>query len=284
MARKSSIDTYGLGPVNGHVVGRVLKEAVRRATVTIHNERLMYPKGGRGGVEDALVSANTKAQEIYRRTFRECFPYCQVTNLENPSITGRSAYFTVACLNGGKAYIRHQLNGVGTMVAMVYEGKVISAYVGSVDTKEVYGYHPGSKEVYRITRFDTFENLGNQGWGDLSKTYALLYGHVQDYSFATTRQLSRFENYEVNSLSGGIGITKLWKGEVGALFLKSGWETPWDSTPIIGISINLGYVFLKPREKGSGWTKYNPVIPITQHFRPHDTMVVHKNDLKFLGL
>ena len=31
-----------LGPINGHIVGRVMKEAVRRATVAIRNERLVF--------------------------------------------------------------------------------------------------------------------------------------------------------------------------------------------------------------------------------------------------
>lgn len=289
--KRSSIDTYGLGPLNGHAVGRILKEAVRRATVAIRNERLMFEahtkKGYSGSMDDVFTSADTKAQEIYLRTFRECFPLCGVIGEENSLIIkpkkGCSVYFTVDPLDGTKAYIRRQSDGVGTMVAMVHKGKVISAYVGDINTEEVYGYRPGSKKVHRITRLDTFENLSDNGQGDLSKTYALLRDPTDQYSKDTSAILNRFKNYEVAGSSIGIWMAKLWKGEVGALFLKPGWETPWDSTPIIGISLKLGYVFLKPTTKGS-WKKYSPIIPTEKYRREHDTMVVHKEDLKFLGL
>lgn len=289
--KRSSIDTYGFGPLNGHAVGRILKEAVRRATVAIRNERLMFEahtkKGYSGSMDDVFTSADTKAQEIYLRTFRECFPLCGVIGEENSLIIkpkkGCSVYFTVDPLDGTKAYIRRQSDGVGTMVAMVYKGKVISAYVGDINTEEVYGYRPGSNNVHRITRLDTFEKLSSKGQGDLSKTYALLRDPIDQYSKDTSAILSRFKNYEVTGSSIGIWMAKLWKREVSALFLKPGWETPWDSTPIIGISLKLGYVFLKPTAKGS-WKKYNPILPTEKYRREHDTMIVHKDDLKFLGL
>jgi len=31
-----------LGPIRGHIVGRVMKEAVRRSTVAIRSERLVF--------------------------------------------------------------------------------------------------------------------------------------------------------------------------------------------------------------------------------------------------
>ncbi len=292
MARNNSIDTYGLGPINGHVVGRILKEAVRRATVVIRNERLMFEaqtkKGYGGDMDDVFTSADTKAQGIYLRTFRECFPLCGVIGEEDSLIIkprkGCSVYFTIDPLDGTKAYIRRQSDGVGTMVAMVHKGNVISAYIGDINTEEVYGYRPGSDKVHRITRLDTFEKLNNKGQGDLSKTYALLRDPIGSYhSIATSNILDRFKNYEVTGSSIGIWMAKLWKGEVGAVFLKPGWETPWDSTPIIGISLKLGYVFLKSTAKGS-WKKYTPVLPTEKYHRGHDTMVVHKDDLKFLDL
>lgn len=291
MVRKSNADTYGLGPLNGHAVGRILKEAVRRATVAIRNERLVFEahtkKGHSDNMKEVFTSADLKAQEIYLRTFHECFPFCGVIGEENSlSIKpkkGCSVYFTVDPLDGTNAYVRRQSDGVGTMVAMVYKGKVISAYVGDINTEEVYGYRPGSNKVHRITRLDTFETLSNKGQGDLSKTYALLRDPADQYSKGTIAILSRFKNYEVTGSSIGIWMAKLWKGEVGALFLKPGWETPWDSTPIIGISLKLGYVFLRQTAKGS-WKKYNPILPTEKYRRVHDTIVVHKDDLKFLGL
>lgn len=65
-----------LGPINGHIVGRVMKEAVRRATVAIRSERLVFEapvKEGYGGnMDDVFTTADGKAQHVYLRTIREC--------------------------------------------------------------------------------------------------------------------------------------------------------------------------------------------------------------------
>ena len=53
---------------------------------------------------------------------------------------GEGSYITVDPLDGTKAFIRRQSHGVGTMVAMVEEGQVVSAYVGDVNTQEIYGF------------------------------------------------------------------------------------------------------------------------------------------------
>lgn len=137
-----------LGPLNGHAVGRILKEAVRRAATVIRAQRLSFEArakaGHDGDMTDVLTSADLAAQEVYLRTFRECFPGCGVIAEENglavaatPPVT---AYFTVDPLDGTRAYCRRQSHGVATMAALVDGGEVISAYVADVFSEEVYGY------------------------------------------------------------------------------------------------------------------------------------------------
>ena len=50
------------------------------------------------------------------------------------------------------AFVRRQSHGVGTMVE---QGRVVSAYVGDINTQEIYGYRPGSRAVHRITEYET---------------------------------------------------------------------------------------------------------------------------------
>jgi hypothetical protein len=69
----------------------------------------------------------------------------------------------------------------------------------------------------------------------------------------------------------GTWAARLWKGEVGALFLPSGNDTPWDSTPVYGISRKLGYEFL--RHGDAGWTSYDPPLPATVSKREYDSVV-----------
>jgi len=65
--------------------------------------------------------------------------------------------------------------------------------------------------------------------------------------------------------------------------MREGWETPWDSTPIIGISQKLGYVFLRYEER-RGWVEYMPRVSPHGYQRNHETLVIHPNDLRFLDL
>jgi hypothetical protein len=77
-------------------------------------------------------------------------------------------------------------------------------------------------------------------------------------------------------------LARLWKGEVGAAMIPPGFETPWDSTPIIGISLALGYSFLKASSDERGWVKYDPTVPQQVTRRDHDTLIVHQTNLQEL--
>lgn len=279
------------GQVNGHIIGRVLKEAVRRAMVVIHNERMIFEthtkEGYSGKMDDVFTSADKKAQEIYLRTFRECFPGYGVIAEEDSLVIKSSnknpLYITTDPLDGTKAYVRKQSNGVGTMVALVHGKEVISAYIGDVNTDEVYGYRPGSNKVHRITRLDSFEVLNNTGGMDIAEGHVLLRNPLEYYSQTTKSLVAKFKNYEVMGSSIGLWAARLWKREVCALFLDKGGETPWDSTPVVGISKKLGYVFLRPvSETSGGWEVYKPILPKKKYRREHDTMIIHKNDMKKL--
>ncbi|MBI3572066.1 hypothetical protein HY091_00835 [Candidatus Kaiserbacteria bacterium] len=284
----SQHERFGL--VNGHIIGRVLKEAVRRATVTIRNERLVFETqakpGYSGKMDDVCTTADRKAQEIYLRTFHECFPdYGVIGEEENLRIeptNGCTAYFTVDPLDGTRAYIRRQSHGVGTMVALCEDGEVLSAYVGDINTEEMYGYRPGSSKVHRITRLDTFETLGYEARGKTTDSYALLRDPVSTYSPQVQRFIGHFKNYEVMGSSIGTWAARLWKRGVMALLLPPGVETPWDSAPVIGISKKLGYVFLRPRSVGISWEAYAPPVSPEIYQREHETLIMHGSDLGWL--
>ena len=286
------MEEYDLGSISGHVVGRVLKETMRRATVAIRSERASFEAHTKqsysGTMDDVFTSADTRAQQIYLQAFQECFPNCGVIGEEDSLViepaSGCNAYFTVDPLDGTKAFVRRQSDGVGTMVALVYDGKIISAYVGDINTEEVYGYRPGSDHVHRITRLDTFEVLRKEESSDARKKHALLRNPIHFYSPAAQKLISQFKNYEVIGSSIGTWMARLWKREVGAVFMEPGWETPWDTTPIIGISQKLGYVFLRPKTSQDGWEEYLPIISKVKYQREHETMVIHKDDLGSLSL
>lgn len=279
-----------LGAINGHTVGRVLKEAVRRATVVISNQRMVFEahtKPGYGGtMDDVCTSADVAAQEVYLRTFQECFPDCGVIGEEKSlSISPRpgcSAYFTVDPLDGTKAFVRRQSHGVGTMVALVDNEEVLSAYIGDINTAEVYGYRPGSTKAHRITRLDTFEELTyRKPW--TPDEYVILRDPVETYSSAAQHLVrSRFKSHLVDGGSIGIWLARLWKREVTAAIIGPGWQTPWDLTPIVGISEKLGYRFYQ--ESGDRWIPIRPRLSTKPYESLRDLLIVHENDAAAMGI
>jgi fructose-1,6-bisphosphatase/inositol monophosphatase family enzyme len=237
-------------------------------------------------MEDVFTSADIKAQEVYVRTFKECFPNCGVigeeAGLRMRPRNGCRAHFTVDPIDGTRAYIRRQSHGVSTMVALVLDREVISAYIGDINADEVYGYRPGSNHVHRITRLDRFEVLTGDGPQDIGEMHILLRDPPQHYGEAVSKLLPRFKNFEIMGSSVGTWMARLWKREIGAALLLKGSDTPWDSTPIIGISRKLGYAFLRPMSDGAGWEQYEPVVPTVVTERDHDILVIHESNVSQL--
>lgn len=283
-------DDLSIGRLNGHAVGIVLKELVRRALTTIRNERQVFEVTGKAGhsgrMSDVFTSADRKAQEVYLRSLGECFPDCGIVAEEDKvSVAPRNgctAWFTVDPLDGTKAFIRRQSNGVGTMIALVDGGEVLSAYIGDVNTQEIYGYRPGSPRVYRISEFETAERLAHEP-RPLAEQYILLRDPERAYGDASRMLLARFKSFEIEGGSIGIWLARLWKREVGAALLPPAWETPWDAAPVVGISRRLGYVHLRPGQDGA-WQRFEPAIAPVVSRREHDLLIVHEADLPSLGV
>lgn len=286
---KTSEQTFGL--MTGHAVGRILKETVRRAMVVIRSLRkdfdLKMKEGYDGKMDDVCTTADMMAQEIFILAILECFPSYGIIAEEpvemGSQIPGREHenYFTIDPLDGTKAYTRRQSHGVGTMVAMVHRGAVVSAYVGDVNTEEVYGYRPGSRKVHRITCLDTAEVLSLEVGKLLKESIALLREPADTYSPEARELLKRFKSHEVMSGSIGTWMARLWKGEVAAAFLPPGWETPWDSTPVIGISEMLDCVYLSPNGGGE-WAPFVPPFPREVYLREHEMIVIPRHYLAAL--
>lgn len=282
------MNTTLFGHLNGHSVGIIMKEAVRRAIVAIRIQRQSFEstaKRGHGGsLDDVFTSADRAAEVIFVKVLRECFPDITVITEESPGLVeisnynGKPIYFTVDPLDGTRAFIRRESTGVGTMIALVHGNDVLSAFVGDVNTQEIYGFAPGSMTVERITEFNTSETLGTGNRKRLSASFLMLRDRERSYSASSQALIdARFKNVSVSAGSIGIWCAKLWKGEVGAALLFPELETPWDSAPVIGISRALGYVFLRPADDHT-WEEYYPQLRSAIYRREHETWIIHRDD------
>jgi hypothetical protein len=282
-----------IGAINGHAVGIIMKELVRRAISAIRNERIVFETrlkaGADGAMDDMLTSADLKAQEVYLRSLRECFPACGVIGEENevliPPTPPTSAHFTIDPLDGTKAFVRRQSHGVGTMIALVEAQRVLAAYVGDVNTREIYGFRPGSEKAYRITDFDSVEPLEAPARTKkpLRLRHVLLRDPPDEYCPLSRDFIAGMDGLQIDGGSIGIWTARLWKNEVGAALLPPGWETPWDSSPVIGISRQVGLAFLRPAVDGKAWEEFDPPVPSERFRRQHDVLIVPRARAKELA-
>ncbi|MFA6536218.1 MAG: inositol monophosphatase family protein [Candidatus Paceibacterota bacterium] len=278
-----------LGELTPSGAGIIMKEMVRRAIVTIRNQRQVFEVqtkvGHSGRLDDILTSADKLAQLIYLRSIQECFPGFGVIAEEDglrilPSSCVAKLAFTVDPLDGTKAFVRRQSHGVGTMISLFCDDGFLAAYVGDINTQEIYGFRPGSQNVHRIDEFTNNETLTIQP-KPLKKQYVMLRDPEVAYGSVLTRRLinSGFKSQIIDGGSIGIWLARLWKGEVGAALVPSGVETPWDANPVNAISQALGFVHIKPCPDNLSW-EICPIQPITKtQRREHDLVIVHQSNV-----
>lgn len=275
-----------LGGVNGHAVGIIMKELVRRAIVVVRAERQVFEvtkkQGYSGNMDDVFTTADSKAQDVYVRSLRECFPNAGIVAEEKHLLIhpkgGCNAYFTIDPMDGTKAFVRRQSHGVGSMIALVIDGEIVGAYIGDINTLEIFGFRPRSNKVHRITEFNTSEVLNDHPTVSLDSSYVLLRDPLALYEDVSRDIVNtKFKNHLVDGGSIGTWMARLWKREVGAVILPPSVETPWDMTPVVGICQKLGYKFFRTR--GSKFVKWNPKISTEKYRRGGDLLIVHESNV-----
>jgi fructose-1,6-bisphosphatase/inositol monophosphatase family enzyme len=278
-----------------------MREVIRRVIDEIRDQRRTFeakPKVGYGGeLNDLVTTADGAAQEICIRLLKEWFPgygiVAEEDGLQVPSSRPDGTYFTVDPLDGTKAFARKQSHGVGTMLALVASEEVIAVVIGDVMTQEIYYYRPDSNKVHRISEFKHEERLLINPNQTLLSQYVLLRDIPQLHSEGAQKLLTlnddgslpmRFRGISVANGSIGISMAQVWKGEVGAAVLNPGYRTPWDETPILGISHKLGFVFLKI-DSVTGALELIDIKPPTKTTKvDYEVLVVHESRLEELGL
>lgn len=278
------------GSMNGPAAGIIMRDLATRAAHLIyalrHNQNPEHKVGYDGVSDDVATDGDKEAQKMYEKLLKECFPDYGIIAEENDlSIApknGCTAYFTVDPLDGTKAYTRQQSDGISTMIALCDKGMVIAAYVGDVNTSEIYGFRPGSSKVHRLSGRDgdhrVLERTEATKPGEF---YALLRDPPEVYSRTTRRLLNKSGKVKGKQESGssiGTWMAKLWKGEVSMAIIPPGYETPWDSSPVLGISQKMGFSFLKPKRFG-GWQQFTPPLYTEKTHRNHDLLIVHERDV-----
>ncbi len=289
------------GPLVPGMIGAGMKEIIRRVIQEIRDQRRSFeakPKLGYGGqLNDLVTTADGAAQNICIRLLKEWFPgygiLAEEDDLKVESLRADGAYFTVDPLDGTKAFARKQSHGIGTMLALVVGEEVIGVVIGDVMTQEIYYYRPESEKVHRISEFRHEERLVVDPERTLLSQHILLRDVPGRHSLGalwfldaqcSQQESKRFYGFDVVGGSIGISMARLWKGEVGAAMLMPGYRTPWDDTPVLGISLKLGFVYLKVHQETGVLERINPKPPTSTTLIDYETLIVHKSRLAELGV
>lgn len=194
---------------------------------------------------DLLTDADLQAQTIIAEGLRKRFPSAGLVGEENLMIPTRNGVvFTIDPLDGTKAFVRRESGHVAVMIGVLFEGHVVSAFIGDVWTREIFYFRPTSPNTHRLIDFDypvplePYEQKLDSGSAILFREDPY---NIPGFDFPAIRD--KFTRYFIDSGSLGITFTKLLKGEAHAVFLHMTYYTPWDFVPIIGLTQQLGYRF-----------------------------------------
>lgn len=254
---------YDFGNINSHTVSLAMKEAVRRAIKEIRRQRFAFEAYGKISIykdnqDDLVTSADFAAQDIYKEVLMESFPLAGIVAEENfsceCSAEDQEYYFTIDPLDGTKAFGRRQSHGVGSMVSFVINKIAEGSCVGDVMTEEIYLTRPGSLNAYKISDYEIAERMEINQKKNLKDQYVLLRTDPRKYSSLVQKMTdpnskdALFKESENTGGSIGIMFARLWKGEVGAVIIRPGMQTPWDMCPLIPISRKLGFKYFLIKE------------------------------------
>ena len=280
------------GALNPHVVGTLMKEAVRRAMVAIRAERFSFEArvkgvGPRGSV-DLVTTADQAAQRVFVKLLREWFPtFGVVAEEDHLSVPctepERNLWFSVDPLDGTKAFVRRQSHGIGAMISLVNDGVVVAACVGDVMTQEVYTTRPESEQVYRISEFGFAESLELDPERTLGEQWLQLRERPSHHSAMVAAMVAGpeplFSGYEITGGSVGISMARLWKSEMSAEVIRPGRANPWDLCPVAGICTKLGFLFVELEDETGTCQVVPPPIAPGPLTLEREILVVHRSRL-----
>lgn len=280
-----------LGRINACLLGIFIREMVQRAMAMTKSGRASYVASVKGtkddGSDDIVTDVDTTVQAEIVKMIRENTPGFGLIGEENGvnvpcTLQGVNAYFTADPIDGTKAFARRQSSGYGPMIALVINERIVAVCIGDSNTGEMYYYRPNSTQVHRMGNDHIVTRLSDLDFSaSLTTQYALLRDRPEKYSPIIQKMIAAnglFKDLEIGS--GGIGLSsaRLFKREIGAQILRPGKQTPWDTTPVIGLAKMLGFVTVEVTPTGN--TTVQDIKPQKTTYRTeHEIIMIHGSNL-----
>lgn len=262
-------------------MGDALIESMRKVISMINKKRssiVVEPKIGYSGkMDDFVTNLDREAQAIYVEMFERYFPDIGIIAEEDGFLKvpkQKDCYATIDGLDGTRAMISGQSYGIGTMISIVSNGQIVSAFVGDINTGKIYGFRSCDR-VFSIS------NYGNSHLMFLNTYKSFKEGSLlcrrQSHRYFHINKLPKFNTHKIIGDSIGLWFANLWEGGFVAGILPPSFETPWDATPVFGISKKMGFIFMKIDSNTGEWKVYEPTLSTQTYYRNYDVLVIHEN-------
>ena len=247
---------------------------------------------------DITTTADLAAQDACEKVRQEQTPWAGVIAEElglrvaSTLPGGNDAYWTYDGVDGTKRLEKllregQKLNGIATMVAFVYNGRVVAAAIGDIfdPTGPVYRLRAdgGGVELQRVGGQPV--NLGAMHRPTpITEGGVLVRGRSENYHPLVSGLLTRLSGkWEPHSnLSIGLSMGRLWADDIVLHVQSPGNHTPWDNTPYDGIAQALGIVYLRPSEDGTTLEQFIPPRYLQVTPRPTCVLAMHQSRLSQL--
>lgn len=233
--------------------GKNMRELVRLVMLAVRARRDTYvarPKPSAGRPNDVVTDVDEEAERILGSFLQTHFPRVGIIGeegLRRPWDPTRPAYWTGDPIDGTKAFVWRVAHGFSVMLSLVEGEKIIAACIGDVMGHVLYWFAPGQEPVCEDLVLDTKTPLRELIQRPIPEPVLVFGNNPETYHpfFAKLCRDGVFSRYEINRGSIGLRFADLWRGAATATVMRSNRKwTPWDDTPTLGFSRELGVVYL----------------------------------------
>lgn len=273
--------------VNYDILAILLRDMAEQWTIAIRNQLDTFSyeaKDNPDKVWDQVTSADYAAQKAIVDMISKCFPEAWIiaeeNNLQKPCThSTQQLYFTLDPLDGTRAYVRMQSDGIWTMIWVVLDNQIIGAVIADVMTKEVYMLHPstGHVERYHPLRYMMLEYESRKHFRIAMMDDPRLY----DEAIARiSHPISwYFDSVSVTNWSIGTNVARVRKNEASAFLFKSWSPMPWDWVPVVGISLALWFTFLSFDISDHTWNRVDRLWSLDNSIILSPTLMIHESEV-----
>lgn len=267
-----------------------MRDIVRRMMLIVRLRRDTFvarPKPSGTKLDDVVTDADEASEMFLEAHLQARFPLVGIIGeegLRRPWDPANPVYWTGDPIDGTKAFVWRVAHGFSVMLSLVENGKIVAACIGDVMGHVLYWFAPGQEPVCEDLVLGTKTPLRELIQRPTEPV--LIFGNnpeTYDPFFARLCRDGVFSRYEINRGSIGLRFADIWRGAATATVMRGGrnW-TPWDDTPTLGFSRELGVVYLAFDPARERFTRMEPPLVREETFCEPSVLAIHESRLSLL--